>query len=459
MAYCKDCFEKQVRIDELLEENTLLKAKLRYRGRKEEEGFFGLSTPSSALPYKPGASEENTGKKGGAPSGHPGHGRSSHTVETADEVICEDVGDTCPSCGGVLSLKETRDRTVVEAGPARPKKLLYRLAVRECQSCRKTFRAKPKSVLPKSLYGNQLVANAAAMHYFHGVPMGRIGEMTGIEGSLVEIFHRLGTYFSPVMGALKEAYRACPVKHADETGWRNDGRNGYAWLFSTSEVSIFQFKDTRSATVPKSVLGEKELPGVLVVDRYNGYNKLPVKLQYCYAHLLRDVEKLERDFPDEAEVKGFVSTLIPLLADAMGLRSRDLPHDEYYRQARELRVKIMAVCESPSHHLAIRAVQDIFIEHKDRLFHWVEDRRVPADNNRAERELRPTVIARKVSFGSSSDAGAHTRSVLMSVLHTLNKQRGDQPLEAAFKSILDEIANNPDVNLTPLVLPLEPHPP
>ena len=80
------------------------------------------------------------------------------------------------------------------------------------------------------------------------------------------------------------------------------------------------------------------------------------------------------------------------------------------------------------------------------------DRRVPTDNNRAERDLRPTVIARKVSFGSGSDAGAHAGSVLMSVLHTLNKQRGEEPLEEAFKGILDEIAKNPDVDLVPLVL-------
>jgi len=49
---------------------------------------------------------------------------------------------------------------------------------------------------------------------------------------------------------------------------------------------------------------------------------------------------------------------------------------------------------------------------------------VPADNNRAERELRPLVIARKVSFGSQSDAGAQTREILMTVLHTLKKNVG-----------------------------------
>jgi len=86
-----------------------------------------------------------------------------------------------------------------------------------------------------------------------------------------------------------------------------------------------------------------------------------------------------------------------------------------------------------------------------RLYHWVQNRRVPPDNNLAERDLRPTVIARKVSFGSSSDAGSKTRSVLMSVLYTLNKRRGDQSLESIFKNLLDEIAKNLKVQIASLV--------
>jgi hypothetical protein len=95
-------------------------------------------------------------------------------------------------------------------------------------------------------------------------------------------------------------------------------------------------------------------------------------------------------------------------------------------------------------------LQDLFHTHEDRLYHWVQARRVPPDNNLAERNLRPTVMARKVSFGSSSDAGAKTRSILMSVLHILNKRRGDRSLESIFKNLLDEIAKNPKVQIASL---------
>lgn len=451
MAYCKNCFEKQQRIDELIAENRRLKDQLRYRERKEEEGYFGTSTPSSKIPFKENASEEKTNKKGGAIVGHAGHGRKSVTEEAADLVIDTQAGDICPACGCELVPYKERERTVIDNAPREPKKILYRLHDRICPNCKKTFQAKAL-ILPRSLYGNNITAQVAVMHYFHGIPMGRICEMTGITiGSLVDIFHRLGRYFEPAMEALKKAYRPDPVKHADETGWRNDGQSGYAWLFCTTALSIFLFKNTRSSAIPKGIFGEKAVPGVLVVDRYNAYNKLPLKIQYCYAHLLRDLEKLGKDFPDEEEVRSFTGILIPLIAQAMHLGSRDMPDTQYYRKAKTLKEEIMKVCRSPALHLGIRAYQDIFTTHENRLFHWVEDRRVPAHNNRAERELRPTVIARKVSFGSSSDAGAETRSILMSVLHTLNKRRGKESLESVFKEILDRIADNPAIHVASLV--------
>jgi len=71
-----------------------------------------------------------------------------------------------------------------------------------------------------------------------------------------------------------------------------------------------------------------------------------------------------------------------------------------------------------------------------RLFHRVEDPLIPAENNFAERELRPLVIARKISFGSQSDAGARTREIMMTILHTLEKRSPN--VEAAFKAALNK---------------------
>ena len=125
-------------------------------------------------------------------------------------------------------------------------------------------------------------------------------------------------------------------------------------------MSLFLFRATRSAQVPKEVLGASALGGVLVVDRYNAYNQSPCQLQYCYAHLMRDVEDLAKEFPGEAEVTAFTSTLIPLLAEAMHLGGRPLADAEYYHQARSLQQQIVDLVEQPAQHLGVRQVQGIF---------------------------------------------------------------------------------------------------
>ena len=425
---CQSCLEKQRAIDRL--------------ERKTEQGLFGSSTPSPKIPVKANTAEEQRSKPGGAKPGHTGHGRQAVEDNDAGRIETIAVGPACPYCGGALEHKEYRDRSVIDSQPLRAEPILYQLERARCPRCGKTVQARAPEVLPKSLYGNQLVTQVVFLHYRQGIPMGRLCDQLGIGlGAVFDILHRMAALFRGVLGKLIEEYRKAPVRHADETGWRTDGRSGYAWLFASATVSLFLFRATRSAQVPKEVLGTSALGGVLVVDRYNAYNRAPCALQYCYAHLMRDVEDLAKEFPGEAEVTAFTSTLIPLLAEAMHLRGRPLADAEYYDQARPLQQQIVDLVQQPANHLGVRQLQGIFRDNAHRLYHWVENRAVPADNNRAERELRPTVIARKVSFGSQSDAGAKTREILMSVVHTLAKCVSDP--ESHFKSVLDQLAADP----------------
>ena len=186
------------------------------------------------------------------------------------------------------------------------------------------------------------------------------------------------------------------------------------------------------------------MPGILVVDRYNGYNKMPCSIQYCYAHLLRDVKDLERDFPENAEIKSFVEALASQLANAISLRTLDITDRQFKQQAAKIKNTILDIINREARHPAIQKIQDIFREKAGRLYHWADDRSIPADNNLAERELRPLVIARKISFGSQSDAGARTREILMTVLHTLKKRTTD--VTSAFNSALDKLAEDGDID-------------
>ena len=447
MTFCKGCFEKQRKIDKLEEKIVWLKAKLKRQDRTAKEGLFGSSTPSSKKPVKPNTSDDGKKRSGGGKPGHKGHGRSSISKDEADWVELIEVDQICPNCGSRLEYKDTKERTVIDCEPIKMQKILYRLEQKRCPRCKKTFRARPPGVLPRCLYGNQLLSYVAVQHYIYGNTLGQIEKQTGVGySSLVDALHQLARHLKDVPDALIKAYRLAPVKHADETGWRTDGQNGYTWLFCSKDISIFRIRNTRSAKVPKDVFGPEQLSGVLVVDRYNGYNKMPISIQYCYAHLLRNVQDLEKEFPQNKEIKSFVEQLAPQLADAMSLRTMDISDKQFKRQAAKIKRKIIQITNRPARHPAIQKIQDIFRDKADRLYHWADDRAVPADNNFAERELRPLVIARKISFGSQSEEGARTRETLMSVLHTLKKRTPDAA--GALKSALDKLAENPDFDLS-----------
>ena len=162
-------------------------------------------------------------KKGGAVPGHTGHGRNSVTEETADLVIDRDAGEVCPECGiPLVPHKETDADGHRQCSPGAEEDTVPPSRQEYARTARRSSKRRPPS-FPEVSTGIIITAQVAVMHYFHGIPMGRICEMTGINlGSLVDIFHRLGRYFAPCMEALKNAYRAgpgrsMPMKQAGET--------------------------------------------------------------------------------------------------------------------------------------------------------------------------------------------------------------------------------------------------
>jgi transposase len=428
-------------IDQLQEEIVRLKARLRHQERTAKDGFFGSSTPSAKIPLKANTPPEGSQRRGGAQPGHRGHGR--RRIPEAEVTRHHSVSgpQRCPYCGGPLDPKGSKARTIIEVDPVRKEVVRYELEQCDCSHCQRTFTARPSGVFAKGLFGNRLLAHLALEHYVQGVTLGRLSASLGItQGSLWAALHQLAGRLASVPERLLLEYRGAAVKHADETGWRTDGHNGYAWLFCTDRVSLFRFRQSRCARVAQEVFGTQRLPGVLVVDRYNGYNQAPCLIQYCYAHLLREVQDLGKEFPEVSEVLQFVACFAPLLADAIQLRAQGLTATAFGQRALALKMDIKTLVHAPAQHPGIQKIQNIFREKAGRLYHWSKKPAIPADNNRAERELRPLVIARKISFGSQSEQGAQTREILMSVLLTLRKRTADA--FGVFKRTLDALAED-----------------
>ncbi len=445
-SHCENCFKKQCKIDELEEELRSLKVKMREQERRLNEGCFGSSTPSSKIPIK--ANTRNRCRKSrGACYAHTGHSRESHNPQSVitQEIVCSETN--CPVCGSQLDDKGFSNRSVTDLVSDELEKKNYKVQKKYCSKCHKVYKGTLAGVLPKSLYGNQLISRMAAYHYLHGIPIGRISEMTGVcEGSIAHVFKRLSDLLAGVMQLLISEYQQSPVKHADETGWRVDGQNAYTWLFATDTISIFCCGKSRSGSIAREILGsrgEKQV-GTVVVDRYAGYNKVACNIQYCYAHLIRDVKDLQKRHPKNEEVKSFVSALVPEMSKAIQLRNKPINDVTFDERAQKIKNKIQYIINSDAKYEGIRTIQDLFRTNAHRMYHWASDRNIPADNNRAERDLRPTVVARKVSFGSFSETGTKTREILTSILQTLKKRHRDPT--KYLKKALDIFVLNKEVS-------------
>ena len=117
------------------------------------------------------------------------------------------------------------------------------------------------------------------------------------------------------------------------------------------------------------------------------------------------------------------------------MRKEGLSEAKYEQKAKQIKEQILKLSSRQAKHPAVRNWQDFYVEKADRLYQWCESAKIPAENNYAEREVRKIVIARKISYGSQSEAGAETREIWTSVLASLKKR------EANPKAKLVEVLN------------------
>ena len=243
-------------------------------------------------------------------------------------------------------------------------------------------------------------------------------------GELVELTHAVRRQLQPQADALKAQVQHSRVVHGDETGWRQDGENGWAWTLVTAgpaAVRYFEFDRSRSHRVVQRLLGA-DWRGWLVTDFYAAYNRIPGRHQRCWVHLLRDLHALKEAQAAEPAVLQWATAVRQLYEEACHWLAehpaappaeRVAQYTHLYTQACTLGAQYARAQEHPCNALAKR-----LLRHQDELFPFVLLPDLPADNNLAERSLRPLVIMRKISGGSRSPQGTQTRLTLASLLHT-----------------------------------------
>jgi transposase len=243
-------------------------------------------------------------------------------------------------------------------------------------------------------------------------------------GEIVEVLHRVRRQVQPELGQLRRQMRGSAALHMDETGWREDGQNGYVWVGSTcgpEAVRYYEYDRSRGRKVVQRLLGA-EFAGVLHSDFYGAYNIYLGAHQRCWAHLLRDLHELREEHGSDEAVVNWVDRVKALYEEGQeyAVAGRLSSPEERQRKYTELLDRLqplgLAHAQVKGHHC--QALAKRLLRHQDELFGFVLVDGLAADNNLAERSLRPLVVARKISGGTRSAEGSKTRMALASLFQT-----------------------------------------
>jgi transposase len=237
----------------------------------------------------------------------------------------------------------------------------------------------------------------------------------------------------PLYQELCALLKSSPVAHADETGWREDGHNGYVWFGGNKDVAVYQITDNRSADSAVKLLGN-DFDGTLVSDDYAAYNAVSAaNQQTCWNHIrtkAKEVIKLiELTSPQAAAPRAveFCQKLrrfaVRLCVLGRQMRGGKLSLRKATAMIPALRRQLKRFAGRKLDHEAAETLrQRVMEKDKDKLFTFLRIKGVEPTNNHSERSLRFLVIMRKICFGTRSAAGSESHGVLPSLLQTAHRQ-------------------------------------
>lgn len=358
---------------------------------------------------------------------HPGQTRPE---PPATDAIHHDVCvESCPACGGAMTpTGEFSDHFVEDIPQPRVEVHRYRRHVCRCEACGATAQGRSDLAVPGSHLGPRAKLLTVYGRAHLGISLGKttdlMRELFGLRLSTAGANGHLrwfAKHFHPVVQRLLALLRESPVVHADETGWRINGKNVWCWCFSNPKLAVFLIDQHRSAAVVRAALGES-LPGVLVTDFYASYHAIDCRKQRCLVHLLRELVKLRDELP-AAAVARHIRPLIELFQDALALAGRrgELPPHEFAAQAAEIRGRFRERWWRQSSEPDCQRIYNRLRRHRDELLVFLDEPTVPPDNNAAERDIRSVAAARSDGGVNRTTWGAHAFGVAKSILRTCRK--------------------------------------
>jgi transposase len=380
-------------------------------------------------------------KKPGRKKGQGPFRRREAPVQNPTVTVDAEAPPNCPFCGGPLEQESEEFATTTDVPQQpQPEVTLYRVAVCRCTKCGKTVRGTAPG-LAADQYGATahragpgVMAAAHALHYGVGIPVRRVPgvlqELTGVritQSALTQDAMRrakgeVGAEYQKLRTAVPEA----PFVHTDDTGWKVGGKTAFLMGFDTDRATVYQIRPQHRNEEVRELI-PSDYAGVMISDRGKSYDADEFKAvdqQKCLGHILRNITDVVETKHGRAREFGVQAK--SLFQEGMELwRARDsLAADVFAEKAGQIK-------ELVSYHLRDRTLTDEDNQrllnglgaHDDQghLMRFLEAPYVEPTNNRAERILRPAVIARKVSQCSKNQQGAEAFAAFKSIAQTAVK--------------------------------------
>lgn len=415
---------------------------------QQRQELFGRSSEKRDAPVDDGAAED------AAQEAKPrkGHGPTPQTALPIVVAVSElaEAERSCHACGGVMvpmggQFEESEEITVVERQFVRTvhQRQKYRCA---CNGCVVTAPA-PERLIPGGRYSIDFAIEVIVGKYLDHLPLERQVRMMAREGlevtsqALWDQLWAAAEHLRPSYEAIRAGIVREAILHADETHWPIlDGRGReetntrwWVWNLTSKTATYYEIHPSRSAEAAKKLIGDWR--GIAVVDGYGAYAALArgapgITLAHCWAHVRRKFIDIESSFPNQArEMLSLVGELYAIEREhtAAGCQGERLA---LLREARATRSRVVlrkildwmgAQRALPRSGLgaAIAYVKGLW----QGLTRFVDDPRIPLDNNAAERSLRGLVVGRKNHYGSKSRRGTEVAAIFYTLMETAKLRR------------------------------------
>jgi transposase len=320
---------------------------------------------------------------------------------------------TCLGCGGEFgeAKVETVSTTDVPEQP-QPEVRVFAVQVRRCSQCGKTVRGHHPEVAPDQYgatahrVGPRVMALAHIMHYVHGVTVRKtpaiLEALTGIrltQGAITQdAMKRTEGTVGKRYAELRASVREQQVVHTDDTGWRVSGKPAQLMAFVNPTLSVYQIRPQHRNEEVRELL-PADFAGVMTCDRGRSYEAeelANVKQQKCLSHLIRNAAAVEEKKTGPA--KWFSKTLKDIFRRAipLGANRKKMEAEEFTRQVGKLDDELTIhlrdrVLKDPDNQ---RLLNGIGTQHdRGHILRFLKEDGIEPTNNRAERDLRPAVIA------------------------------------------------------------------